>query len=53
MIVRCFASICQAGSVYYRQLPESIGVLEAPDHPMPVGMASAIGRTDDGLAVGD
>jgi hypothetical protein len=51
MIVRCFAPICRAGSVCYRQVPESIGVLEALDQPMPVGMASAIGRTD-GHALG-
>jgi len=33
------------------QLPGWIGVLEAPDRPMPIGIASAIGRTEDGLAV--
>jgi hypothetical protein len=36
MIVRCFAPICRAGSVCYRQLPESIGLLEALDHSMPI-----------------
>ena len=51
MIVRCFAPICRAGSVCYRQAPESIGVLEAPDHPMPVGMALCTGWDGDGLAV--
>jgi len=33
------------------QLPGSIGVLEAPDKPMPSGIAPAIGRTEGGLAV--
>ena len=39
------------GPVRYGQLPGSIGVLEAPDKPMPIGMASQIGRTEGGLAV--
>ncbi|MFI5460665.1 MAG: hypothetical protein ACHRXM_35060 [Isosphaerales bacterium] len=33
------------------QLPGWIGVLAALDKPMPIGMASAIGRTEGGLAV--
>jgi hypothetical protein len=37
--------------VRYSQFPFSIGVLEAPDKPMPIGMAAAIGRTEGGLAV--
>jgi hypothetical protein len=32
-------------------LPSSIGVLEAADKSMPIGMASEIGWTDGGLAV--
>jgi hypothetical protein len=51
MILRCFAPICQAGLVYYRQLSGSIGVLEAPDHGMPIGMANCAGWNPDGLAV--
>ena len=39
------------GPVRYGQLPGSIGVLDAPDKPMPIGMASAIGRTEGCLAV--
>jgi hypothetical protein len=31
--------------------PGAIGVLEAPDQPMPVGMALAVGRDAAGLAV--
>jgi hypothetical protein len=46
-----FINISASGPVRYGQLPGSIGVLEAPDKPMPIGMASAIGRTEGGLAV--
>jgi hypothetical protein len=37
--------------VKYGVLPGSIGVLEAPDNAMPIGMASCIGWDLDGLAV--
>ena len=33
------------------QLPGSIGALEALDRPMPIKIASEIGRTEGGLAV--
>jgi hypothetical protein len=33
------------------QLPGSIGVLDSPDHPMPIGMACCIGWERAGLAV--
>jgi hypothetical protein len=46
-----FTNISASGPVRYRQLPGSIGVLEALDKPMPIGMASPIGRTEGGLAV--
>jgi len=48
-----FANISQRGPVKYgnRLIPGSIGVLEAPDKFMPIGMASEIGRTEDGLAL--
>ena len=46
-----FTNASGPGPVRYGQLPGSIGVLEAPDKPMPIGMASAIGRTEGGLAV--
>jgi hypothetical protein len=39
------------GPVFYRALPDSIGVLQAPDDHMPVGMALAGGWTEDGLAM--
>jgi hypothetical protein len=48
---RYFAHISGAGPVRYGQLPGSIGVLDAPDHPMPIGTAFASGRTEAGLAV--
>jgi hypothetical protein len=40
-----------AGTIRYGQIPGAIGVLDAPDQPMPIGMASRIGRTEGGLAV--
>jgi hypothetical protein len=46
-----FTNASGPGPVRYGQLPGSIGVLEAPDQPMPIGMASATGRTEGGLAV--
>jgi hypothetical protein len=46
-----FTNASVAGPVRYGQLPGSIGVLEALDKPMPIGMASTIGRTEGGLAV--
>jgi hypothetical protein len=39
------------GLVRYGQFPFSIGVLEAPDNFMPVGMNSEVGWTEGGLAV--
>ena len=46
-----FTNASGPGPVRVGQLPGSIGVLEALDKPMPIGMASQIGRTEDGLAV--
>jgi hypothetical protein len=51
MTPRYFAHITAAGPIRYRQVPDAIGVLEAPDHPMPIGRAFAVGWTDGGLAV--
>jgi hypothetical protein len=51
MTTRYFAHISGAGPVRYGQVPGSIGVLDSPDHPMPIGMAFAIGRTEGGLVV--
>jgi len=41
----------ERGPVRYHELPGAIGVLEAPDRHMPIGMAFEVGRTADGLAV--
>jgi hypothetical protein len=51
MTTRYFAHISAVGPVRYRQLPDSIGVLEAPDQPTPVGIANCAGRDATGLAV--
>jgi hypothetical protein len=48
---RYFAHINVAVPVRYDQIPGSIGVLEAPDKPMPVGMANCTGWDPAGLAV--
>jgi hypothetical protein len=48
---RYFAHVSSAGPVRYGQIPGSIGVLEDPDKPMPVGMANFTGWTPAGLAV--
>jgi hypothetical protein len=49
--VEYFTNASGPGPVRYGQLPGSIGVLEAPDKSMPIGMVPAIGRTEGGLAV--
>jgi hypothetical protein len=46
-----FTNVGVSGPVRYGQLPGSIGVLEAPDQPMPIGIAFEAGRTEGGLAV--
>jgi hypothetical protein len=46
-----FTNASVSGPVRYGQLPGSIGVLEALDKPMPIGMAFASGRTEGGLPV--
>ena len=48
---RCTAHISVARPIRYGQIPGSIGVLDAPDHPMPIGMANCKGWNPDGLAV--
>jgi hypothetical protein len=46
-----FAHVTAAGTIRYRQVPGSIGVLEAPDQSMPIGMGSEGGWDGDGLLV--
>jgi hypothetical protein len=51
MTTRYFAHISATGPVRYGQVPGSIGVLDSPDKPMPIGMANCTGWDADGLAV--
>jgi hypothetical protein len=51
MMSRYFAHISAAGRVRYGQVPGSIGVLDAPDKPMPIGMANCAGWDPARLAV--
>jgi hypothetical protein len=52
MTARYFANIGPAkGPVRYRDVPCAIGILDAPDHPMPIGMALGVGWNPGGLAV--
>jgi hypothetical protein len=46
-----FTNASSLGPVRYGQLPGSIGVLEALDKPMPIGLAACIGWDSAGLAV--
>ena len=46
MTTRYFAHISAAGPVRYGQVPGSIGVLDSPDHPMPIGTAYEAGWTE-------
>jgi hypothetical protein len=39
------------GPLRYPDAPAAIGVLESRDNPKPVGLASAVGWDDDGVAV--
>ena len=48
---RYYAHISAAGPVRYGQVPGSIGVLDSPDRPMPIGMANCTGWDPDGLAI--
>jgi hypothetical protein len=48
---RYFGHISAKGPVRYGQTPGSIGVLEAPDRPMPIGEASCRTHDENGLAV--
>jgi hypothetical protein len=44
-------NISGSGPVRYGRFPGSIGILGAPDQPMPIGIASCTGWDSDGLAV--
>jgi hypothetical protein len=47
-----FANVGPArGPARYRDTPPAVGVLEALDKPMPIGMATEAGWTEDGVAL--
>ncbi len=46
-----YAHVSAKGPVKYGQVPGSIGVLEAPDKPMPIGEAHCLRWDEKGLAV--
>jgi hypothetical protein len=48
---RYYAHISQHEAVKYGRVPGSIGVLEALDHPMPIGEATCLTWDQNGLAV--
>jgi hypothetical protein len=48
---RYFAHVSATGPVRDGQYPFAIGVLEAPDQLMPIGMAFEVGRTEGGLGL--
>ena len=47
----CFTNASRSGRVRYRDLAGSIGVTGTLYNHMPVGIASKVRRTDEGLAV--
>jgi hypothetical protein len=49
--MKSFTNASGPGSVRIGQLPGSIGVLEALDKGMPIGIAFRVDRTEGGLAV--
>jgi hypothetical protein len=51
MTARYFAHLRGSEPVRYRDVPGSIGVLEALDKPMPIGITSCTGWDSAGLAV--
>jgi hypothetical protein len=46
-----FTSIRYLGPVRYGDTHGFLGVLECPDDPVPIGVASRVGQTEDGTAV--
>jgi hypothetical protein len=50
--MRYFANININGAVKYRDVPGSIGILEAPDNFMSIGMASQAGYVAGGFKPG-
>ena len=50
MTIRC-DDTAAAGPLRHRDVPGTIGVLEVPHRPMPIGMVFCTGWDGDGLAV--
>jgi len=50
-MIRCKAPLSASGPVREGRFPFTIGVHDAPDNFLPIGMASSVGWTEDGLAV--
>jgi hypothetical protein len=50
----CYYTNCgpEKGAVNRNDVPGSIGVLAAPEEPMPIGTAHCTGWTDDGTGTG-
>lgn len=48
---RYYASISRKGPLLQRDVPGSIGVLEAPDEFIPIGQADPAGPDEDGIAL--
>ena len=50
-MTRYFAHISLKGKIRYGEVPGSIGVLESPDKPMPIGEALCVTWGENGIAV--
>lgn len=48
--MKYYTSVTNKGTMRYRDVPGSIGVMEAPDNPMPIGVAHCRGPDASGLA---
>jgi hypothetical protein len=46
-----FARIRNTGGIGCETLPETIGVTDSLQKPVPIGIASRVGRTEEGLAL--
>jgi hypothetical protein len=51
LMARYFTNVSDSGPIHHGRLPVSIGALKTQGKPMPIGMASTIGRTEAGLAL--
>jgi hypothetical protein len=49
--MRLFANVSQKGSIRYNDVPGTIGVLEAPNNFMRIGIAQCLTWDEMGLAI--